>query len=226
MLKLKEFNMRIRHKPWAKPELDTCPFCIKHPENNKGNWGNSFPKNQPIHIELGCGKGGFISSAVTKYPNINFIAIDIKNEMLAMARRKIVQHLSENSLPADNIKIFIKNIAQIDTCFDSNDAVERIYINFCNPWPKQKHKKHRLTHQRLLEKYKVFLQPMGEIWFKTDDDNLFNESLGYFEKAKFEIKYRTFDLHSSNFFENIETEHERMFKEIGKTIKFLIAVNK
>lgn len=218
--------MRIRHKPWAKPELDTCPFCIKQPEIIKGLWSDEFPKKQPIHIELGCGKGGFISSAIIKYPNINFIAIDIKNEMLALAKRKIEQQLSENELPADNIRIFIKNIEQIDTCFDSNDLIERIYINFCNPWPKQKHKKHRLTHYLLLEKYKVFLKPMGEIWFKTDDDNLFNESLNYFEQSGFEIKYKTYDLHSSDFTENIETEHEKMFTEMEKKIKFLIAVHK
>ncbi len=218
--------MRIRHKSWARPELDACPFCIKQPENNKGTWSEEFTNKQPIHIELGCGKGGFISSAIIANRNINYIAIDIKSEMLAIARRKIDQQLSQKGLSHDNIRIFIKNIEQIDSCFDNNDVIEKIYINFCNPWPKPKHKKRRLTHQHLLEKYKAFLKPTGEIWFKTDDDDLFNESFSYFEQSGFEIKYKTFDLHSSEFGENIETEHEKMFTEMGKTIKFLIAVQK
>ena len=218
--------MRIRHKSWARPELDACPFCIKQPDNNKGIWMNEFTNKQPIYIELGCGKGGFISSAIIANRNINYIAIDIKSEMLAMARRKIDQKLSEKELSPDNIRIFIKNIEQIDSCFDNKDAIERIYINFCNPWPKPKHKKRRLTHHNLLEKYKLFLKPTGEIWFKTDDDDLFNESFSYFEQSGFEIKYKTYDLHSSEFTENIETEHEKMFTEMGKTIKFLIAVQK
>ena len=99
---------------------------------------------------------------------------------------------------------------------------DRIYINFCNPWPKPKHKKRRLTHFRQLEKYKTFLN--GDIWFKTDDDDLFNESFQYFEDAGFEIKFKTYDLHSSEYMsQNYVTEHEKMFTEEGKKIKFLIA---
>ena len=96
-----------------------------------------------------------------------------------------------------------------------------VYINFCNPWPKKKHKKRRLTHTRQLSSYKKFL--CGELWFKTDDDELFEESFEYFEEAGYEILYKTWDLHSESPYENIVTEHERMFTEEGKKIKFLIA---
>ena len=151
----------------------------------------------------------------------NFIAVDIKNEMLVLAKRKIEAEYEKNSLKFDNIRIFIKNIMQIDSVFSKEDGIERIYINFCNPWPKSKHKKRRLTHYRQLIKYKEFLN--GEIWFKTDDDDLFAESVEYFEQAGYKIKYKTYDLHGSGFKENIVTEHEQMFTDEGKKIKFLIA---
>ena len=147
--------------------------------------------------------------------------VDIKNEMLVLAKRKIEAEYEKNSLKFDNIRIFIKNIMQIDSVFSKEDGIERIYINFCNPWPKSKHKKRRLTHYRQLIKYKEFLN--GEIWFKTDDDDLFAESVEYFEQAGYKIKYKTYDLHGSGFKENIVTEHEQMFTDEGKKIKFLIA---
>ena len=103
--------------------------------------------------------------------------------------------------------------------------MERIYINFCNPWSqKAKHRKRRLTHPRQLEQYKTFLAPGGEIWFKTDDDSLFADSVHYFEECGFSIRYQTLDLHHSGFEGNIPTEHEAMFSEQGIPIKFLIAV--
>ena len=91
--------------------------------------------------------------------------------MLVLAKRKLEDAYKEKNIQMDNVRIFIKNIEQIDNVFDEADCVDRIYINFCNPWPKTKHKKRRLTHFRQLEKYKTFLN--GEIWFKTDDDGLF-----------------------------------------------------
>ena len=104
------------------------------------------------------------------------------------------------------------------------DIVDRIYINFCNPWPKPKHRKKRLTHTKQLELYKEFLKPNGEIYFKTDDDGLFMDSLKYFEEAGFDILTKTLDLYTENIFENnIETEHEKMFTAEGKKIKALIA---
>ena len=186
--------MRIRCKPWAKPELEACGFCINEPETLKGKWRCEFKNDAPLYLELGCGKGGFISQAAPSNPDINYIAVDIKNEMLVLAKRKLEDAYKEKNIQMDNVRIFIKNIEQIDNVFDEADCVDRIYINFCNPWPKTKHKKRRLTHFRQLDKYKTFLN--GEIWFKTDDDGLFNESFDYFEQAGFEIKFKTCDLHN------------------------------
>ncbi len=188
----------------------------------KGRWDSVFTKKSPLYLELGCGKGGFISQVASANPDVNFIAVDIKNEMLVLAKRKIEEAYKEKNFKTENIKIFIKNIEQINDVFGDGDKIDRIYINFCNPWPKSKHKKRRLTHFRQLEKYKDFLN--GELWFKTDDDELFNESFEYFEQSGFSIKYKTYDLHISDFKENTVTEHERMFMESGKKIKFLIAV--
>lgn len=214
--------MRIRCKPWAKPELEACDVCINEPETLKGKWREEFKNDAPIYLELGCGKGGFISQAAPENPDKNYIAVDIKNEMLVLAKRKLEAAYKEKEIPMDNIRIFIKNIEQIDNVFGEGDKIDRIYINFCNPWPKPKHKKRRLTHFRQLEKYKTFLN--GDIWFKTDDDDLFNESFQYFEDAGFEIKFKTYDLHSSEYMsQNYVTEHEKMFTEEGKKIKFLIA---
>ncbi len=110
---------------------------------------------------------------------------------------------------------------QIDDVFGEDDEISRIYINFCNPWPKSKHKKRRLTHFRQLEKYSKFLN--GELWFKTDDNELFEESIRYFEQSGYKILYKSYDLHADDFKENYETEHEKMFMEAGCKIKFLIA---
>lgn len=116
------------------------------------------------------------------------------------------------------------DIERIGLILDKKDKVQRIYINFCNPWPRGKHRKKRLTHTRQLEKYKEFLVPNGEVYFKTDDDDLFIASLEYFEEAGFEIVEKTYDLHNEPIFEkNIETEHEKMFTEQGIKIKALIA---
>ena len=107
------------------------------------------------------------------------------------------------------------------------DIVDRIYINFCNPWPKPKHKKKRLTHTKQLMSYREFLKDNGEIYFKTDEDGLFYDSLKYFEESGFTVVNKTENLHENNIFENnIETEHEKMYTEEGKTIKALIAVKK
>lgn len=214
--------MRIRHKPWAKPELESCPFYISSPQEQAGKWTELFPNpERPLYIELGCGKGGFISQIAPAKPEINFIAMDIKNEMLVLAKRKLENACKSADASMDNVRIAIQNIERIDTAFNENDRADRIYINFCNPWGKNKHKKRRLTHTRQLLNYKKFLK--GELWFKTDDDELFEESFEYFAEAGYRIKFRTYDLHSETDIENYITEHENMFTAEGKKIKFLIA---
>lgn len=213
--------MRIRCKPWARPELEACPFYIPDPKSCKGNWAAQFPKKQPLRLELGCGKGGFIAQEAPANPDYNYAAIDIKNEMLVLAKRKIEAAYAQAQLPTDNIRICIDNIMYLSACFEETDRIDRIYINFCNPWPRGKHKKRRLTHPRQLVQYRRILD--GDIWFKTDDDQLFEESLTYFPTAGFRIKTISRDLHKDASLRYFETEHEQMFDEMGKTIKFLIA---
>ena len=219
--------MRIRFKKWARPELEASKFYIDNPEELKGKWKEKFENNNPIHLELGCGKGQFISRLAVENQNINYIAIDLVDAMLGLAKRNVEKEYNERNIEPNNILLTRFDIERIGLILDKKDNIERIYINFCNPWPKGKHRKKRLTHSRQLEKYKGFLKEGGEIFFKTDDDDLFNSSLIYFEESGFEIIKKTYDLHSDGIFEkNIETEHEKMFSEQGIKIKALIAKRK
>lgn len=220
--------MRIRYKPWARPELEASKFYIDNPEDYKGKWRETFKnKNNPLHIELGCGKGGFISKASVNNLDINYVAIDLVDAMLGLAKRKIEEEFKNAKKEVENVYLTRYDIERIMNVFDKSDSVERIYINFCNPWPRGKHKKKRLTHTRQLEKYKEFLVDNGEVYFKTDDDALFTESITYFKETGFDIEKCTYDLaNEPNFWENIETEHEKMFKEEGIKIKALIARKK
>ena len=175
--------MRIRCKPWARPELEQSHFFMAAPKEKRGHWAEEFGNGKPIWLELGCGKGGFASQAVVHWQDVNFIAVDIKNEMLVLAKRKIEAALKEHDLTDERVRVMIFNISHIEEAFAPEDRIDRIFINFCNPWPKGKHKKRRLTHPRQLEQYKPFLK--GEIWFKTDDDGLFEETLEYLEETVF-----------------------------------------
>lgn len=217
--------MRIRYKKWARPELEASKFYEDEPEKWKGKWKEHFNNpNQPFMLELGCGKGQFISQLAVENQKINYLAIDLVDAMLGLAKRNIEQSYNEAKLEPNNVMITRFDIERINLILSKEDNVKRIYINFCNPWPKGKHRKKRLTHTRQLEKYKEFLSENGEIYFKTDDDGLFESSLGYFEEAGFQISNKTYDLHSEPIFErNIETEHEKMFSEQGIKIKALIA---
>lgn len=215
--------MRLRKKPWARPELEACNFFIINPSENKGKWRESFNNDNPIYLELGCGKGTFIAVHGSENKDINYIAIDIKDEVLVLAKRNIEKAYKEKNEEVNNLKLMAQEIGLIEDVFSKDDIVSRIYINFCNPWPKERHKKRRLTFTKQLEKYKTFLTENGEIYFKTDDDNLFDESLEYFKEAGLNVEYITYDLHNSDIKGNVRTEHENMFSEQGIKIKFLIA---
>lgn len=215
--------MRIRRKPWARPELLACPFCVDAPEELRGRWAQAYPAPAPFHLELGCGKGGFIARKAADHPQINFLAMDIKSDILGLTKRNVEAVYGSESRPTDNIRICAYNIEKIAQVLSPEDQVERVYINFCNPWPKKKHKKKRLTHPRQLVQYREFLKDRAELWFKTDDDELFEESLEYFPLCGFAVTYQTRDLDASGFAENIQTEHERMFRAEGIPIKFAIA---
>ena len=216
--------MRIRYKKWARPELEASKFYEDEPEKWKGKWKEHFENSkQPFMLELGCGKGQFISKLAVENQNINFLAIDLVDAMLGLAKKNIEQEYQNENLEPKNVIITRFDIERINLILDKKDEVERIYINFCNPWPKGKHRKKRLTHSRQLEKYKEFLKPNAEVYFKTDDDGLFESSLIYFEESGFEILKKTYNLHEEPIFErNIETEHEKMFSEQGIRIKALI----
>ena len=219
--------MRLRKKPWARPELEACNFFVQNPKEYKGKWSSSFKNEGIMYLELGCGKGNFVSVHGARNKDKNYIAIDIKDEVLVLAKRNIERVYKENNEILDNVKLMAQEIGLINDILGEEDKIDRIYINFCNPWPKEKHKKRRLTQTRQLENYKKFLVNNGEIWFKTDDDNLFEESLEYFKESGFDVIYKTYDLHNSEYDkDNIRTEHENMFTEKGIKIKFLIAKRK
>ena len=217
--------MRIRYKKWARPELEASKFYTDTPEEWKGKWKNFFANpNNPFHIELGCGKGQFISQLASSNLDVNYLAIDLVDAMLGLAKRNIETEYKEKNLEINNVAITRFDIERILMILSKEDNVERIYINFCNPWPKGKHRKKRLTHTRQLEKYKEFLKPDGKIYFKTDDDDLFASTLIYLEETGFEVEKKTYNLHKKDIFNgNIETEHEKMFSEQGINIKALIA---
>ena len=217
--------MRIRYKKWARPELEASSFYVDNPEELRGKWKERFKNpNLPLNLELGCGKGQFISKLASENLNQNYIAIDLVDAMLGLAKRNVEQIYKEKNIEPENVILTRFDINRILLIMSDEDKIDRIYINFCNPWPKGKHRKKRLTHTSQLEKYKTFLKEDGEIYFKTDDDDLFNSSLNYFEEAGFEIIKKTYDLHSqADFWYNIETEHEKMFSEQGIKIKALVA---
>ncbi len=217
--------MRIRKKKWAEPELSVCDFYVPNPEDYKGKWQSFFNNDKPIILEVGCGKGGFVGQMALLHPELNFVAVDIKLDMLGVGRRAIVKMFEENNRQVDNIALVRYNVENLDNIIDASDSIQRIYINFCNPWPREKHKKRRLTYPKKLRMYRNFLPDSHEIHFKTDDDNLFEESLEYFKSEGFELYNVTYDLHNSDIDPTTTpmTEHEKMFSDEGIKIKYCIA---
>jgi tRNA (guanine-N7-)-methyltransferase len=208
--------MRLRKKWWARPELESSKQFVTKPRELFGKWHEEFQNNNEIHLELGCGRGQFITEKAKLHPDINYVAIDLKDEVLIYTMRKVVE------AQVGNVRIVPLNIQLIEGIFDK-DEISKIYINFCNPWPKDRHNKRRLTHSKFLAEYKKFLKSRGEIWFKTDDVGLFEDSIEYFKESSFNIEYLTYDLHNSDFKDNIVTEYEEKFTKVGMKTMFLIA---
>ncbi|WP_123054225.1 tRNA (guanosine(46)-N7)-methyltransferase TrmB [Clostridium sp. JN-1] len=208
--------MRLRKKWWARPEMEASHLTIINPAQKKGLWHEEFKNNNDIYLELGCGRGKFLVTNAENNKDINYVGIDLKDEVLIYALKKLKESKIENA------RIVPMNIGNIEDIFDKNE-VSRIYINFCNPWPKRRHKNRRLTHTVFLNKYRKFLKLSSEIWFKTDNEELFNESLEYFRENDFTIKYLTYDLHNSGFNKNVFTEYEEKFTGLGMKTMFLIA---
>ena len=154
--------MRIRNKPWAKDELENSKIYIQNPEEIKGMWHEHFKKTEnPIYLELGCGKGFFVKKAAKLNPEINYIAIDLIDAILGVANRNIQEEF--NGKEIDNLLLTRYDVEEINNILDKKDNIKRIHINFCNPWPKPRHNKKRLTFTRQLENYKIFLKNDSQI---------------------------------------------------------------
>lgn len=216
--------MRIRYNPEARPELSAWENYINEPEQLRGHWAEQFARRQPMELELGCGKGGFIAPLVAAHPEKNYIALDLKSEMLVLAKRKVEEACTAAHRPIDNFLMTSVDIERIFLIMDERDRFDTIYINFCPPCAKARLQKHRLTHSRQLERYRVLLAEGGRLCFKTDDDELFETTLEYLAESRYQVDYITRDLHSEGAPLSLpQTEHEQMFSSEGIPIKFLIA---
>ncbi len=212
--------MRIRKKAWARPELAACPYYVPSPEENKGCWQQRFPQKRPLHLDLGCGKCVFLADIAHRQRNVNFVGIDISYDILGVGRRNIQAVFGQEE--PDNVMLCYYNIERLPELFAPAEA-DRLYINFCNPWPAARHHKRRLTHTRQLLRYKPLLAPGGELWFKTDNDDLYLATRRYLNEAGFDVFFDAQDLHALNDPENVITEHERMFTAQGIRTKALRA---
>lgn len=204
--------MRLRNKPWAQEKIDNHPqIVVSNPEATKGNWMEAFGNQQPLHIEIGSGKGRFITEMAKANPDINYIGIEVYKSVLVAA----LDYAIEADLP--NLKLLNVNANDLEKFFDKNE-VDRIYLNFSDPWPKTRHEKRRLTYKSYLKMYGNILKKDGEIHFKTDNQGLFEYSLVSFSAYGMLLKYISLDLHNSGFEGNIMTEYEQKFSAKGNRI--------
>lgn len=204
--------MRLRNKPWAREMLESNPkYVVSSPEQHKGNWKEVFGNDQPIHIEVGTGKGRFITEMAKANPHINYIGIEVYESVIISA----LDRLMEADVP--NLKLLNVNGEKLTEYFAKGD-VSRVYLNFSDPWPKTRHAKRRLTYKTFLNLYEEILIDKGEIHFKTDNQGLFEFSLMSFSEYGLLLKYVSLDLHNSDFEGNIMTEYEEKFSQKGSRI--------
>ncbi|MGN1317477.1 MAG: tRNA (guanosine(46)-N7)-methyltransferase TrmB [Lachnospirales bacterium] len=206
--------MRFRKKPWAEREMATNKAIIDEPRRYKGKWSKVFGNDNPIHIEIGCGKGQFLSKMSVANPNINYIGIEKESSVIVSALKK-----SREAETGNNLKFFVLDVAEILDVFDTGE-VERIYTNFADPWHrKKKWAKRRLTHKNFLNLYeKLFGENGGEVFMKTDNKILFEFSLNEIADKGWRLHNISLDLHNSNFEGNIMTEYEEKFSAQGMPI--------
>lgn len=210
--------MRMRKKKNCAARMERCSeLRITEPERYKGRWREAFGNDNPIHIEIGCGKGAFVTGMAAREPEINFIAIEKVEDVIVMAMEKA------QAAELKNVRFIDIDAERIEDFFEKGEIV-RIYLNFSDPWKKSKQAKRRLTHKRFLDRYKEVLPTGGEIWFKTDNIKLFEFSLNSFAAENFKLKNITFDLHDSDFPGNVITEYEQKFIDLGQPIYRLEAV--
>lgn len=211
--------MRLRNIPGADEVVANSPFCIQTPTEHKGNWSSVFENKNPIHIEIGMGKGRFLMDLAALNPNINYIGIERYTSVLLRA----VQKMEENPLP--NVRFLCVDAATLPEIF-APEEVKRIYLNFSDPWPKDRHSRRRLTSSEFLARYDQFLAKEGRLEFKTDNVGLFNFSLEEINNSDvWHIDVHTYDLHEDPMlnFGNVMTEYEEKFSSKGNPICKLIA---
>ena len=204
--------MRMRKKKNLLPRMERCgAYQIKDPYERKGRWHDLMPEAKEIRVELGCGKGRFTVETAAAEPDVLLIAVEKVPDAMVVAM--------ERAAKAELHNVFFIDIDanQLPEIFNQGE-VDRIYVNFCDPWPKKRHAKRRLTHVGFLEKYRRLLKKPGELHFKTDNRPLFDFSLEQFAEAGLKVQDVSYDLHAENRPDNIMTEYERKFSGFGEKI--------
>ena len=204
--------MRLKHVKGSEKVIENSRYVINNPKDYKGIYKSLFHNNNPLHIEIGTGKGDFIIGMALKYPNINFIGIEMYDSVLIRA----VQKLEDKEIP--NLKLMRFDATYIEEVFSKE--VDKLYLNFSDPWPKNRHAHRRLTSDRFLKRYDSIFKGDKIIEFKTDNQKLFEYSLISMVAYGYKIEELSLDLHSTEL-PNIETEYERKFSSLGQPIYFI-----
>ena len=205
--------MRLKHKPWAAEYIaQHQDVIIPNPEDYKGKWHEVFGNNNPVHIEVGTGKGQFVLGMAQQNPEINYIGIELFDSVIVCALEKI-----EAANKPSNLRLLKVNGGDLEKFFAKND-VDRVYLNFSDPWPKGRHAKRRLTHEGFLKLYETVLVDNGEIHFKTDNRGLFEYSLVSMNQYGMALNYVSLDLHVNMPEDNVMTEYEEKFSKKGQPI--------
>ena len=204
--------MRVRNRKGATELLEAHPqYVILNPADAKGRWQEIFGNDHPIHVEVGSGKGAFVSGMAKANPEINYIGIDIQKSVLSYALDKVL------ATDVPNIKLLWVDGSDLTDYFEEGE-IDRLYLNFSDPWPKKRHEKRRLTYQSFLAIYQQILPENGEIHFKTDNCGLFEYSLVSISQYGMKLKGVWLDLHASDFEDNVLTEYEQKFANKGQVI--------
>ena len=201
--------MRQRNVKNKKIIIENSDYYISEPNDYLGKWSKVFKNSNPIEIEIGTGKGNFIIEKALRNPDINFIGIEKSDSILALALKKIPEGLN-------NLKMLRLDAKEIDSIFKKE--ISTIYLNFSDPWPKNRHEKRRLTSEVFLKKYDSIFKNKAHIIMKTDNKDLFSYSIKSLNNAGYYIENITFDLESLNDSENIKTEYEEKFTKLGNYI--------
>ncbi len=213
--------MRLRNIQGAKEVIANSSWVVQEPEEKKGNWKAVFGKEQPLHIEVGMGKGRFLMDMAKLHPEINYIGIEMYDSVLLRA----VQKADSLEEPLSNLLFLRMDARDLPEVFEKGE-VGRIYLNFSDPWPKDRHAKRRLTSHEFLERYEKILPEEGLVEFKTDNRDLFEFSLEEIRNApNWTLNAYTYDLHNNEEMNrgNVMTEYEEKFSSVGNPICKLIA---